>query len=422
LALRLGAASIETRDSWVVAFTVVAILAITSGTPWILVVALKPVAADLCVARNVPALAGSLAVLGAGLGAIAMGPLAERCGVRVVVLIGSAMVCAGLATASSGGVWSLCIGYGLMVGLLGNAGINLPLLVHVSRWFDRHRGSALALVASGQYIGGTVWPALLARGLNFWGWRHTMLSFGVLQFALVSSLVVLLRTHLSARLRARGVLAGPRPGAPVLGMPPNRALTLLSVASFLCCIPMALPTTHLVALCTDLGLAPMRGVAILSALQLSAFASRQFWGWLSDRIGGLRSVLAGSICQVLAIAALLATQDEVGLFTAAMAFGLGFAGIIPAYAMTVRELFPAAEAGWRLPCVSLGGTLGMAGGAWLGGGIYDTFGSYAPAFALGVAFNLLNIVLLITLIAGRRHVPAEGSAAAGHTSRTAHHA
>jgi MFS family permease len=403
LSRRTIRAGVETRSSWAVAFTVLAILAVTSGTPWILVVALKPVAADLGVARKVPALAGSLAVLGAGFGAIAMGWLAERYGVRRVVAMGSAMVGVGLMVASSGGVWSLYVGYGLFLGLLGNAAINLPLQVHVSRWFDRHRGSALALVASGQYIGGSIWPALFERGLHHWGWRETMVAFGVLQFVLVASLVAFVLRALPAGLRVADLRAGPARGAQVLGMPANRALALLSAASFLCCIPMALPTTHLVALCTDVGLTPARGVAMLSLLQLSAFASRQFWGWLSDRIGGLRSVLAGSVCQVVAVTGFLATQDEVGLFTTAALFGLGYAGIIPAYQMTVRELFPAAEAGWRLPSVSFGGTLGMAGGAWLGGVLYDSFGSYAPAFALGVFFNLGNIALLSTLvIAGRR--------------------
>ncbi len=396
------AASVETPASWLVACTVVAILAITSGTPWVLVVALKPVAAELGVARSVPALAGALAVLGAGFGGIAMGWLAERYGVRRVVLAGTAMVCAGHLVASSGGVWTLCISYAFMLGLLGNAAINQPLLVHVSRWFDRHRGSALALVASGQYLGGILWPAIFERALQGWGWRHTMATFGLLQFVLVAPLVLLLLRPLPAELRARQLASGPRRGASVLGRPPNQALALLATASFLCCIPMALPTTHLVALCTDLGLTPARGVAMLSVLQLCAFASRQFWGFLSDRIGGLRSVLAGSVCQMLAIGGFLLTQDEIGLFTAASAFGLGFAGIIPAYQMTVRELFPAAEAGWRLPSVSLGGTLGMAGGAWLGGVIYDQFGSYAPAFGLGVVFNLLNIALLSTLVVSRK--------------------
>lgn len=396
------AASVETPASWLVACTVVAILAMTNGTPWVLVVALKPVAAELGVARNVPALAGALAVLGAGFGGIAMGWLADRYGVRRVVLAGSAMVCAGHVVASSGGVWTLCLSYGLMLGLLGNAAINQPLLVHVSRWFDRHRGSALALVASGQYLGGMLWPAIFERALEAWGWRHTMAAFGMLQFALVAPLVLLALRGLPADLRTRGHASGPMRGMPVLGLKPNQALAWQAVASFLCCIPMALPTTHLVALCTDLGMTPARGVTMLSVLQLCAFASRQFWGWLSDRIRGLRSVLAGSVCQMLAIGGFLLTQDEIGLFTAASAFGLGFAGIIPAYQMTVRELFPAAEAGWRLPSVSLGGTPGMAGGAWLGGVMYDQFGSYAPAFGLGVVFNLLNIALLSTLMIGRR--------------------
>ncbi|CAH2598779.1 MFS transporter [Rhodovastum atsumiense] len=393
--------SIETRTSWVVACSVLVILMISSGTPWILVVAMKPVASDLGVARTGPALAGSLTVLGAGFGAIAMGWLASRIGVRWVVAFGSVMICIGHAVAASGGIWSLYIAYALILGALGHACLNSPLQVHVSHWFDRCRGRALALVASGPYVGGIIWPVIFERGLQAWGWRGTMLFYGVLQLVLVLPLAGVLLRRLPASAQGLALQDEPMPGARVLDMPPRLALALLASASFLCCIPMALPTVHLVSLCTDLGLSAAQGVGILSLLQICAFTSRQFWGWLSDRIGGLRSILAGSVCQALAIAGFLASTDETGLVAAAAGFGLGFAGIIPAYALTVRELFPAAAAGWQVPMVSLGGTLGMAGGGWLGATLYEGFGTYATAFAVGLVFNLMHLVLLSVLVARR---------------------
>ena len=166
----------------------------------------------------------------------------------------------------------------------------------------------------------------------------------------------------------------------------------------LCCMPMAMPQGHLVAFCTDLGIAPAHGAAMLSVLLGSAFVSRQFWGWLTDRIGGLRTVLAGSVCQIAAMTGFLLTQNEAGLFAVAAIFGFGFSGIIPAYVVAIRELFPAAEAPWRVPTVLLFTGSGMALGGWLAGMIYDWAGFYAIAFATGVAFNAAHIVVIGSLV------------------------
>jgi MFS family permease len=170
------------------------------------------------------------------------------------------------------------------------------------------------------------------------------------------------------------------------------------VASFLCCVPMAMPQSHLVAFCSDLGVPVTRGATMLSLLLACAFIGRQFWGFVADRIGGLRTVLAGSVCQVTAMTGFLLTQDEAGLFTVAAGFGLGFSGIIPAYVLGLRELFPAAEAPWRVPTLLLCSGSGMAAGGWLAGAIYDYAGFYAAAFAAGILFNLANLAVVGALV------------------------
>ena len=165
---------------------------------------------------------------------------------------------------------------------------------------------------------------------------------------------------------------------------------------------MAMPQGHLVALCTDLGIAPSHGAAMLSVLLACAFFSRQFWGWVSDRIGGLRTVLAGSVCQIVAMVGFLLTHSEAGLFAVATFFGLGFSGMIPAYVLAVRELFPAAEAAWRVPTLLLFSGSGMAAGGWLAGLLYDQFGFYGAAFAVGLAFNLANLCVVGALVLRRQ--------------------
>jgi MFS family permease len=179
-------------------------------------------------------------------------------------------------------------------------------------------------------------------------------------------------------------------------------LALFAIAGFCCCVPMALPQGHLVAFCSDVGIPAAQGAAMLSVLQASAFVSRQFWGWMADRVGGLLTLLAGSACQTLAIAAFLLTQDEAGLFAVSAAFGLGFSGIVPAYVLIVRELYPSSEASWRVPTVLFVSMGGMAFGSWFAGALYDHFGFYGPAFAIGVLFNLINFTLVGFLVLRQR--------------------
>ena len=326
--------SIETRASWVVASVALLAMACSFGAPWIAVVALKAIAADLGGARSTPALAGSLTWFGVGFGGIVMGNIADRIGVRWTVMFGAVMICVGLAISSFGAPWQLYVGHGLFIGFLGNGGINAPLYVYVSRWFDRRRGSALALISSGTYLAGAVWPPIFERVIAAYGWRQTMWTFGLLEMAIIVPLAaIFLRPPPNSFHASTGAFADPKPG-PVLGWPPNLVYFALCAAAFLCCIPMALPQAHLVAFCSDLGIAPTHGAAMLSVVLGFGFLSRQIWGLFSDRAGGLATLAVCSACQAMALGAFLMTQDEIGLFTVSALFGLGFSGLVPAYVLS----------------------------------------------------------------------------------------
>ena len=392
--------SIESRDSWIAACVVLGLLSISYGSPVLAVVGLKPITEDLGTARQAVALAGALTWLGTGLGGIVMGQVAERFGVRITVSFGAVMIAVGLAISTTGGIWALLVGHAVFVGFLGNGALYPPLLVYVSRWFDRRRGTALAFISSGQYIAGMTWPTLFEHAMRDYGWRATMVAFGLLTAVAVPLAALFLRRAPEAPAAfefGQGVMR-----RRVLGMRANSVLAILCVASFFCCIPMSIPQGHLVAFCSDIGISAAQGAAMLSVLQASAFVSRVFWGWLSDRIGGLKTVLAASACQAVAIAAFTATQNEAGLFAISAAYGLGFSGIIPAYIVAIRELFPAREASWRVPMLLFMGMGGMAFGGWFAGALFDRFGFYGPAFAIGVLFNLLNLVLVGFLVLRQR--------------------
>jgi MFS family permease len=391
-------ASIESRASWTVATVALVTMLMAYGSAWITAVALRDIAAEVGGTRSVPALASSLAWLGSGFGGILMGRIAERVGTRWTVLWGALMIGAGLSLSTLGPPWPLWVGHGLFIGLLGIGGINAPLYIYVSRWFDRRRGSALALISSGSYLAGALWPPLFERVIAHWGWRQTMLWYAIAEIVVILPLALIYFSDppevIHPAATARTDVAHER----VLGLKPNTVFAMICAAAVLCCIPMAMPQGHLVAFCSDLGISQAVGAVMLSVLLGTAFLSRQVWGAISDRIGGLRTVLIGSAWQAASMTAFLVTQSEVGLFTIAAAFGLGFSGIIPAYVLTLRELFPAREASWRIPTLLLSSGTGMALGGWLAGLLYDHFGYYAPAFAAGIGANLLNLVIVGTLV------------------------
>ncbi len=274
-----------------------------------------------------------------------------------------------------------------------------PLLIYVSRWFDRRRGTAIALISSGQYIAGVMWPAAFERLIAGPGWRITYLGFaGVVLLGVVPLAALFLRPA------PGGLRLGPEPwyqaatAARVLGLRPNTVQAIICLAGFCCCVPMAIPQAHLVAFCGDIGIGAATGAMMLSVLLGCAFISRQFWGAFADRHGGLKTVLAGSALQAVSIGAFLLTQNEAGLFVVAAGYGFGFSGIIPAYVVSIRDLFPSAEASWRIPLVLFTAMSGMAFGSWFAGRLYDHFGFYAPAFGSGVMFNVVNLMLLSFLI------------------------
>jgi MFS family permease len=393
--------SVETKASWAVASVALAVLGMSFGAAWISVVALKDIAGEAGGARSVPALAGALAWLGSGIGGILMSRIADRLGTRFTVIFGSLMIGVGLSISSFGPSWPLWIGHGLFIGLIGMGGINAPLYIYVSRWFDRRRGSALALISSGTYIAGAFWPPIFERVIANFGWRQAMLWYAFAEVIVVAPLAAIYfraPPEVIQPAMASGFGLGK---ARVLGWPPNVVFASMCGAAILCCIPMAMPQGHLVAFCSDLGISRSMGALMLSILLGTAFLSRQIWGVISDRIGGLATVLIGSAWQAASMTAFLLTQNEVGLFTVAAAFGLGFSGIIPAYVLAVRELFPASEASWRIPTLLLFSGGGMAAGSWLAGLLYDHLGYYAPAFAVGIGTNILNL-LIISVLVGRK--------------------
>lgn len=394
--------TLDGRAAWTVAIASVTILTISYGAPLIAVVSMTAIAAELQAPRSDAAAASALVYLGAAIGGIFAGWLAGKLGVRRVVIFGAVMMAAGLALSGSGGLAELYVGHCVLMGLFGSAFMFTPLLTYVSRWFERRRGSAVALISSGQSIAGALWPFLITFSIEAIGWRQTMLYYGglVAVAVIVLALLFLQPPPAEPAPSSAAARAGERSGK-VLGLSPNLVMILLAVAITFCCIPMAMPINHVVAYCGDLGFGKQHGAAMLSLLLGTAFFARQFWGWLCDRIGGLQTLIWASLAQMTAITLFALIQDGTALFAVAVAFGFGQAGLVPAYVILVRELYPLSEANWRMPLVLFGGTLGMAIGGWGAGLIFDWTTSYIPAFATGMGFNAANFAILIFLTVRR---------------------
>lgn len=392
-------AALDGRAAWTAAGAALAILTISYGAPLISVVALTAIAADLGTSRAAPSAAGSLVLVGAAVGGIAAGWLAGRLGIRRIVLFGAGMLAAGLFVSALSGVSQLYLGHGLFMGLFGTSCMLSPLITYVSLWFERQRGAAVALISSGQSIAGAVWPLLLQSGIARFGWRHMMELFGV--FGLVSiSLLAILFLHAPPPASSAPTAAAPRPqdGTNPAGLSPNVLMGGLMAAVFCCCVPMNMPLQHIVAFCGDIGIASQKGAAMLSVLLGSAFLARQFWGWVADRVGGLQTLLWSSPVQAIALSGFLFIRDDALLFAVSSAFGFGFAGLLPAYVIAVREHYGAEEANWRVPLVLFAGFLGMAAGGWGAGVLYDRFGLYLVGFAVGIGFNLINMAIVLWLV------------------------
>lgn len=396
------AVSVEQPYGWIVAVASMLMMTVGMGAPYLVVVALKPIAAEFGWPRAIPSFCYSLALIGAGIGGLLMGRVADRFGMGPPALIAGLALAAGAWLASTAqGATGLYLSHLFLIGLLGGGALVAPLLANATRWFDRRRGLAVALVASGQNLAGALWPPVLRHLNDAFGWRHAFATYAVI------ALVTLVPLSLLLRRRPPGQqLDGHAPAlvwdGRVLGWPGELVLALLCTAIIGCCVAMSMPMVHLIAHATDLGHPGARAAEMLAVLLGCAFVSRLAFGLIADRIGGLMTLLLGSAGQAMALSAFIVVESFLGLYLLAALFGLAFGGIIPAYTIIVRELFPESQAGWRIGAVIMFGALGMALGGWLGGLIFDLTGTYRTAFMVGVAFNLMNLVIVTTLLRRQR--------------------
>ncbi len=389
---------IDSRQALWRLLTTLGLVVLGNSCMYVVAVVLPAVQAEFGVGRANASLPYTLMMVCLGLGGLLTGRLADRYGLMPILCVGALAVCAGFVGAAwAGSIWGFMAAHALM-GFLGSSATFAPLLADTALWWNRRRGIAVAVCASGNYIAGALWPPVVQYGIGTWGWRPTYMALGV--FCGLGMLA------LALRMRQRPPMASAAPaqaGAPLLdrsrpfGLSPRLALSLLFVAGVACCVAMSMPQVHIVAYCTDLGFGAARGAQMLSLMLACGVVSRLVFGAICDRIGGIRTLLLGSVLQGIALLLFLPYDGLVPLYVISALFGLFQGGLVPSYAIIVREHFAPQQAGVMVGAVIMATMVGMALGGWLSGWVFDLTGSYHAAFINGIGWNLLNLSIAGTL-------------------------
>jgi MFS family permease len=363
-----------------------------NSSMYVVSVVLPAVQSEFGIGRADASLPYTLMMVCLGLGGIWTGRLADRHGLTPILWCGALAVFGGFALAANAqSIWLFGLAHGIL-GLIGSSSTFAPLMADTALWWQKRRGIAVAICACGNYIAGAIWPPLVQHGITTIGWRHTYLLLG-----LVCGIGMFL---LSLKMRAKPPIpkvsvatasTTSDDSARPFGLRPSHAQLLLCTAGVACCVAMAMPQVHIVAYCTDLGYGAARGAEMLSLMLTCGIVSRLVSGLICDRIGGIKTLLLGSVLQGIALLAFLPFDGMVPLYVISATFGLFQGGIVPSYAIIVREHFSPKEVGERVGSVIMATLLGMALGGWLSGWIFDMTGSYKAAFVNGIAWNLLNV-------------------------------
>ena len=380
--------AVDSRYAWARLVASVTLSTLGAVGLWGVVVVFPAVQAEFHATRAEVSLSYTTTMLGFGVGSILLGRLIDKYGAFYTMLFAACLVAAGHALAGmAGSLWLFATIQGVMIGV-GSAASFMPLVADTSHWFAKRRGLAMAICASGNYIGGALWPKIIDALGQHYDWRTTY--FVVAAICIATMLPVCFALRARSPASASGTDSVAPHSTRALGLSPNALQALLAVAGVGCCVAMAMPQVHIVAYCVDLGYGTSRGADMLSIMTACGVVSRIGFGWIADRIGGVKTVLLSSTLQGIALCGYLVSDRLGSLYVIAAIFGLMQGGIIPSYGLIVREYFPPREAGARMGIAVSATIVGMALGGWMGGALFDYTGSYRAAFINGIAWNALN--------------------------------
>ena len=392
--------SVETPYGWVILAASLVVITAAVASNYLVVIGIKPMAEAMGWPRWVTSSAYSVMAIGSGIGGIFVGLWADKRGIGLpLVLAGCSMATGAILISQNDDPVLLVVICFVFLGVCGNGAVFSPLIANATRWFDRRRGIAVAIVMGGQNLAGALWSPTFEIGFQEIGWRQTWLIYGVLVGCVVVPVSFVLRRR--ALQAAEGATPPAERHAIESRFNPLVVQGLLCFAIIGCCVAMAMPLVHIAAYCSDLGFGLDRGAQMLSLFLACGFVSRLVFGWISDRIGWFMTIFIGAGLQCLALAFYTFIDTLTGLYLVSALFGLVFGGIVPSYALATRQLFPARQAAARIVVIFMAGYIGMASGGFAGGVIYYVTLYYQLAFMTGVIFNLTNLICLSLLLLSR---------------------
>jgi len=388
----------ESAYAWLRLAAAVAVSTIGSVGMWSVIVALPAIQVDFGVARADATLPYTLGMIGFAVGGVLTGRLADRFGIALPIVLGTFALGLGyIGIGFAPTLWLVALSQGVLIGIGCSTSFG-PLMADISHWFTRRRGIAVGIAASGNYLAGTVWPPVVQHFIAGYGWRATHIGIGIFCVITMLPLVLLMRRRVETHASTAAESAALTRRQAEMPFSPRTLQILLCIAGVACCVAMSMPQVHIVAYCGDLGYGVARGAEMLSLMLGFGIVSRIASGFIADRIGGVRTLLLGSVLQGVALFLYLFFDGLFSLYVISALFGLFQGGIVPSYAIIVREYFPAREAGTRLGLVLMATLLGMALGGWMSGVIFDLTGSYQAAFVNGLAWNFLNVAIMLWLL------------------------
>ncbi len=378
--------------------TVLALMTLGCSAMYAGVMVLEPLALELDTGRGNSSLIYGTFMIGFALGGVFMGQLADRMGIMIPALIGSLALPAGFYLAAhASSILEICLAFSLLCGFLGSSFSMAPLIADISHWFSRRRGLAVGIAFSGSYVAGAIWPPILQRMFDAQGWRESFVDLALLTLILMALLSLLLypRSPINKQLPTASSANSNLTNSAISA---GTLQSLIYLAGFGCCVAMAMPQVHIVPYVMDLGHPAIRGAEMLGLMLGFGVISRVGSGWLSDRIGGLATLVLGSALQLAVLIAFLTGNSLVFLYGISIAFGLSQGGIVPSYTIILRAFFPPKQAGWRISTSFLFTVAGMAFGGWIAGLLYDLTGSYTVSFLNAIGFNILNLWVAASLL------------------------
>ena len=389
--------------------TVLALMTLGCSAMYAGVMVLEPLALELETGRGNSSLIYGSFMIGFALGGVFMGRLADRLGIMVPAIIGSLALPAGFYLAAhASSILEISLAFCLLCGFLGSSFSMAPLIADISHWFSRRRGLAVGIAFSGSYVAGAIWPPILQRMFDAQGWRESFIDLALLTLILMALLSLLLypKPTTNVQLTTAGSNNSNLTNSAISA---SSLQSLICLAGFGCCVAMAMPQIHIVPYVMDLGHPAMRGAEMLGLMLGFGIISRIGSGWLSDRIGGVATLLLGSTLQLAVLIAFLTGNSLVFLYGISIAFGLSQGGIVPSYTIILRAFFPPKQAGWRISTSFLFTVAGMAFGGWVAGLLYDLTGSYTVSFLNAIGFNILNLWIAASLLKKSRAIGARAT-------------